>query len=92
MNKLNLAKQELNNGKLPYDWKYFGKHFEYLNRGEFKNVSLLLQNQQCTIITRSKKNPVTFNEEVEAKLKIVGEYVGRLEESLGRRFMDKIDL
>ena len=95
MNKLKFAKEELDNGKVPSDWKDFGKQLGDLNNGVYKNVPLVLQRKQRIIITRAKKEitvAITFTEEVESHLKKVGEYVGRLEIALGKRFKDKIEV
>ena len=55
MNKLNLAKAELKNGKVPSDWKYFDQQIKDLNSGVYKKVPLLLEGQQCTTIQVSTR-------------------------------------
>ena len=84
---------------MPSDWKYFDQQIKDLYSGVYKKVPLLLEGQQCTIqvSTRSHSQKqlevsATYKDEIESKLKKVGEYVERLSESLEIRFKDKIEL
>ena len=99
MHKLNLAKEESKNGKVPSDWKYYDQQIKDLYSGVYKKVPLLLEGQQCTIQVSNRSHSqkqlevsATYKDEIESKLKKVGEYIKRISESLEIRFKDKFKL